>query len=55
MGHYDKKIRGKKPYHLKKRMADQMRLKKTAPKAKPAASKPRQTTRKEAEFFLQLF
>ena len=49
--HYDKKVRGKglKAKDLKV-LADQMQAaKKAAPKAKPAASKPRQTTRKEAE------
>ena len=49
--YYDKKVRGKKLSASElKRMADQMQAaKKAAPKAKPAASKPRQTTRKEAE------
>lgn len=49
--HYDKKVRGKNLSASElKRMADQMQAaKKAAPKAKPAASKPRQTTRKEAE------
>ena len=49
--YYDKKVRGKKLSAKElKNMADQMQAaKKAAPKAKPAASKPRQTTRKEAE------
>lgn len=49
--YYDKKVRGKKLSAAElKSMANQMQAaKKAAPKAKPAASKPRQTTRKEAE------
>ena len=49
--YYDKKVRGKKLSAAQlKNMADQMQAaKKAASKAKPAASKPRQTTRKEAE------
>ena len=49
--YYDKKVRGKKLSASElKRMADQMQAaKKAAPKAKPAASKPRQTTPAEAK------
>ena len=49
--YYDNKVRGKKLSAKElKAMADQMQAaKKAAPKAKPAASKPRQTTRAEAE------
>ena len=49
--HYDKKVRGKNlTLEQKRHLADQMQAaKKAASKAKPAASKPRQTTRAEAE------
>lgn len=49
--YYDNKVRGKKLSAKElKAMADQMQAaKKAAPKAKPAASKPRQTTPAEAK------
>ena len=49
--HYDKNVRGKKLSTAQlKNMADQMQAaKKAAPKAKPAASKPRQTTKEQAK------
>ena len=49
--YYDNKVRGKKmTLKEKQHLADQMQAaKKAAPKAKPAASKPRQTTRAEPE------